>query len=235
MQFNKTLKALLRAKQEGQNDSYKAGFNDALALLDQEEQHIEFENQTNFSQEVPQHFHVVKDSDTNVERYQHQEEINLDEKFEKVAKEAINELATFKEERNNTFTSDYATSPKLKTVPEDFSLFDEDALGDVKEATHLSSEENLTQSISQTAGGYGKGVLVTPLGKELMKDQPLNEDKEIEGDISEEDEKDASKDKHNNIGVDEQLDVEEIKKQRQLAALASARRKAQEDDEDEDE
>lgn len=232
MQFNKTLKALLRAKQEGQNDSYKAGFNDALALLDQEERHIEFEKQTNFSEEVPQHFHVVKDSDKNIEGYQHQEEVNLDEKFEKVAKEAINELATFKEEINNTFSSDYATSPKLKTEPEDFSLFDED----IQEATHLSLEENLPQSMSQMEGAYGKGVLVTPLGKNLMKEQPLNEDKEIAEDVSEEDEKDASKDKHNNVGVDEQLDDEEIKKQRQLAALASARRKAQEeDDEDEDE
>jgi|GEM_PF-6292336 len=40
MQFEKTLKTLLRAKQEGQNDSYKAGFNDALNLLEQEEDKI---------------------------------------------------------------------------------------------------------------------------------------------------------------------------------------------------
>lgn len=226
MQFNKTLKTLLRAKQEGQNDSYKAGFNDALALLDQEEQHIEFENQTDFSEKVPQHFHVAKDSYKSVEDYQHQKEVNLNEEFEKVAKEAINELAPFKEEINNNFTSDYATSPKLKTEPEDFSLFDEAALEDVQKATHLNSEENLKQGTSQREGVYGKGVLVTPLGKNLMKEQSLNEDKEIE--------KDAPKDKHDNVGVDEPLDDEEIKKQRQLAALASARRKAQEDDDEEE-
>ncbi|WP_407350352.1 hypothetical protein VNN41_09925 [Lactococcus garvieae] len=46
MHFNKTLKTLLRAKQEGQSEAYKAGFNDALNLLEQEEAQIQWEGDT---------------------------------------------------------------------------------------------------------------------------------------------------------------------------------------------
>lgn len=224
MQFNKTLKTLLRAKQEGQNDSYKAGFNDALALLDQEEQHIEFERQLELNEQVNQHFHVEEPPHKYVEESKYEEVEHLEEKIDEIAQETVSELALFKDEVKEDSSTEYVAAPKVQIEPESIS-FDEEIVGDLKNQEELHPEKFITQSKNQLEELYDE---------DLIANQHPNDDKGIDKPVAEDAEENIQKDKHITVDDDVQLDDEEMKKHRQLAAIAEARRKAKEE-EDEDE
>lgn len=224
MQFNKTLKTLLRAKQEGQNDSYKAGFNDALALLDQEEQHIEFERQLELNEQLNQHFHSEAPPHKYVEESKHEEVEHLEEKIDEIAQETVSELALFKDEVKEDSSTEYIAAPKVQIEPESVS-FDEEIGGDLKDPEQLHPEKFISQS---------KNHLEEPYDEDLIADQHSYDDKEIDKPVAEDVEENIQKDKHITVDDDVQLDDEEMKKHRQLAAIAEARRKAKEE-EDEDE
>lgn len=224
MQFNKTLKTLLRAKQEGQNDSYKAGFNDALALLDQEEQHIEFERQLELNEQLNQHFHGEEPPHKYVEENKHEEVEHLEEKIDEIAQETVSELALFKDEVKEDSSTEYIAAPKVQIEPESVS-FDEEIVGDLKDPEQLHPEKFITHS---------KNHLEELYDEDLIANQHPSVDNEIDKPVAEDVEENIQKDKHITIDDDVELDDEEMKKHRQLAAIAEARRKAKEE-EDEDE
>lgn len=229
MQFNKTLKTLLRAKQEGQNDSYKAGFNDALALLDQEEQHIEFERQLELNEQVNEHFHGEEPPHKYVEESKHEEVEHLEEKIDEIAQETVSELALFKDEVKEDSSTEYVAAPKVQIEPESVS-FDEEIGGDLKNQEELHPEKFITQSKNQLQELYDEDLIADQGFRVGM----IDDDKEIDKPVAEDVEENILKDKHITVGDDVHLDDEEMKKHRQLAAIAEARRKAKEE-EDEDE
>lgn len=221
MLFNKTLRALLRAKQEGQNDSYKAGFNDALALLDQEEQHIEFEflqtDRTFEGSNSHKHVYVHENDDENkcnhIVKNPHDAMERVEERAEEIEKQALSELAPLLGENNS---SDYVEAPKISVEPEKFSL--EETLEEGFKNVEINDSTMVSTSI------------IEDNSQEDLEDQYKYKHKHKHKNKDE----NVVENKHEDVELTGDLDDDEVKKQRQLAALALARRKVKEEDDGED-
>lgn len=199
MQFDKTLRTMLRTKQEGKNDSYKAGFNDALALLDQEEKHIALEGDEYVHEDIEeQHIPMTKRE-------------HLEEKMETFTQEATRALDEIKEEVLEPSFEDEGVLPRFQIEPENFSF-------------NLQSQEQLEEF-------YDKDVVESSEAHVFEESEHVHQDKNSDKTQDE----DVHEQQHVDVGENIALDEEELKKQRQLEALALARREAQEEEEEGDE
>jgi hypothetical protein len=206
MQFEKTLKTLLRAKQEGQNDSYKAGFNDALNLLEQEEDKIILE----VLQKRPLPTFMLSGGPGTGN-------VTLPKAI------AQEEEGTKKTEVSQTAQDiTQALSTELKTLVEPVS--DIEPLPTVEVKT-----EAVSLSVEELQANFSSSIVTDKKGERTKKTQNQHSDPQKDQDKDVDDVPHETEDEH--LG---EASEEMTKEQRQLEALALARQKAKEDDEGED-
>lgn len=202
MQLDKVLRTMIRTKQEGKNDSYKAGFNDALTLLDQEEQHIVFEEEVYRTKDVEKAPHVSPHVSSTAEGEAVEKRMAL------LSQETTQALANL-EDGCESSSLETVSFPHVQATPEPFTF-------------NLQSQEQ--EEALYDKGGRERSV------KEIKEETEVFQDKNSD----KKDDKDIEAHPQDDRDEEVQLDEEELKKQRQLEALAEARRKAQEEDEDDE-